>query len=125
MYESVMVNYNKVNSTTTIPMPRVVFAESCLKIARFLMIVYLHGGWQDSILQKIIQSDMTNPVKLNGDRFINTEDLVKCKESGIQRFAIAKWITKIWTIDVNDMALIDQVCKCAVPEERCVTKVVM
>lgn len=109
MYEDLLQIYIKVNSTTSIPIPKLVFAEACLKISRFLMIIFLNGGWNDTLLTKIVQSSPSDSILKREGRFMSVSDLVKCKGSGLTRFSIAKWITKIWIMDVDDMPMIDQV----------------
>jgi hypothetical protein len=110
MYEDVLQTYMKVHSTTSIPIPKLVFAEACLKIARFLTTVFLNGGWSDAVLTKVVQQSGSNePSKKRDSRFLSMGDLVKCKGSGLTRFSIAKWVTKIWTMDLDDLVMIDQV----------------
>ncbi|KAL7320454.1 hypothetical protein PS15m_000343 [Mucor circinelloides] len=109
MYEDLLQIYIKVNSTTSIPIPKLVFAEACLKISRFLMIIFLNGGWSDTLLTKIVQSSPSDSILKREGRFMSVSDLVKCKGSGLTRFSIAKWITKIWIMDVDDMPMIDQI----------------
>lgn len=106
MYEDLLQTYAKVNTTTSIPIPKLVYAEACLKIARFLTTVFCNGGWNESVLNKIVQPD-NKPVP--GRRFMTTADLVKCKGSGLSRFSIAKWVTKVWTMDMDDLLMIDQI----------------
>lgn len=109
MYEDLLQIYVKVNTTTSIPIPKLVFAEACLKISRFLMIIFLNGGWNDTLLTKIVQSSPSESILKREGRFMSVSDLIKCKGSGLTRFSIAKWITKIWIMDVDDMPMIDQV----------------
>lgn len=113
MYEDLLQTYVKVNSTTSIPIPKLVFAEACLKISRFLMIIFLNGGWNDTLLTKIVQTSPSESILKREGRFMSVADLVKCKGSGLSRFSIAKWITKIWIMDVDDMPMIDQVRRVA------------
>lgn len=113
MYEDLLQTYAKVNSTTSIPIPKLVFAEACLKISRFLMIIFLNGGWNDTLLTKIVQTSPSESILKREGRFMSVSDLVKCKGSGLSRFSIAKWITKIWIMDVDDMPMIDQVRRVA------------
>ena len=56
MYEELVQSYIKVNTSTNIPIPKLVLAEACLKIARFLMTVFLNGGWNDDLISQIVQS---------------------------------------------------------------------
>lgn len=110
MYEDALQTYVKVSTTTNIPIPKLIFAEACLKIARFLTTVFLNGGWSDTVLTKIVQQSSCDdwPKKREG-RFMSVPDLVSCKGSGLTRFSIAKWVTKIWTMDLDDLIMIDQV----------------
>lgn len=102
MYEDLLQQYTKVGSTTSIPMPKLIYAEACLKIARFLTTVYVNGGWNDKVLNKIVlQQPSADEKPKEGKSFVTTADLLKYKSSGLTRFSIAKWVTKIWTIDVD------------------------
>jgi hypothetical protein len=110
MYEDILQIYMKVHSTTSIPIPKLVLAEACLKISRFLTTVFLNGGWSDTVLTKVVQQSCSNdPARKRESRFLSVADLVKCKGSGLTRFSIAKWVTKIWTMDLDDLVMIDQV----------------
>lgn len=110
LYEDALQHYSKVNTTTTLPMPQLVYAEACLKISRFLMTVYLNNGWNEGLLSKIVQHYYTQEKKTTKiGRFMSVSELVKYKDSGITRYSIAKWVTKVWMIDLDDMPLIDQV----------------
>lgn len=105
MYEGLLETYAKVGSTTSIPIPKLVYVEAHIKISRFLTTVFLHGGWNEGVIHKIVQPDF----KLENRRFMMTADLLKHKGSGIPRFDIAKWITKIWSINIDDLLIIDQI----------------
>ncbi|KAI8075820.1 TRAPP II complex [Gilbertella persicaria] len=107
LYEDLVQSYIKVNSTTNIPIPKLVLAESCLKIARFLMSVFLNGGWNDSLLTRIVQSPTLQVTRET--RFISMAELVKYKGSGIARFTIANWVSKLWTMDMHNMNMMDQI----------------
>ncbi|KAI8343814.1 TRAPP II complex [Blakeslea trispora] len=107
MYEELVQSYIKVNTSTNIPIPKLVLAEACLKIARFLMTVFLNGGWNDDLVSRIVQSP-TIQVKRN-TRFMTMSELAKYKGSEIPRFSIANWVSKLWTMDMRDMIIIDQI----------------
>ncbi|KAI9475700.1 MAG: TRAPP II complex [Benjaminiella poitrasii] len=113
MYEMLLQTYAKVNTTTSIPLPKLVYVEACLKIARFLTAVFLNGEWNDTILTNIVQQaslDINKDrTKKRKGRFVTMTDLVRCKGSDIPRFSIAKWITRVWTVSLDDMIIIDQI----------------
>ncbi|CEI86846.1 hypothetical protein RMCBS344292_01273 [Rhizopus microsporus] len=109
MYEDVVQTYLKVNSSTNIPIPSLVFAEACLKISRFLTLVFLNNGWSDAVLAKAVYADMTDLKNQRNDRFLTMSELVKCKNSGIARYSIAKYVTKIWLVDIDELSMMDQV----------------
>ncbi|KAI8647021.1 TRAPP II complex [Parasitella parasitica] len=109
MYDDLLLSYAKVNSTASIPIPKLIFAEACLKISRFLMIIYLNGGWDKDLLTKIVQTPPSQSLLKRGAQLESTSDLEKYKGSGITRFFIAKWITKVWIMNIDDMSLIDQI----------------
>lgn len=107
MYEELLQMYTKVGSTTSIPMPKLIYAEACLKIARFLTTVFLNGGWNDKVLN-IIVLQQTEEKPKEGKSFMTTADLLQYKSSGLTRFSIAKWVTKIWTLNVDqDLITVD------------------
>ncbi|KAI7900256.1 TRAPP II complex [Cokeromyces recurvatus] len=113
MYEELIQIYEKVNTTTNIPLPKLVYAEASLKIARFLTAIFLNGGWNDTILTNIIQHPtldvFKNSTKKRENRFMTAEDLVKYKGSEIPRFSIAKWVTRVWSMSLDNMIIMDQI----------------
>lgn len=109
MYEDAVQTYLRVNSSTNIPIPSLVFAEACLKISRFLTLVFLNNGWSDAVLAKVVYADMTDLKNQRNDRFLTMSELVKCKNSGIARYSIAKYVTKIWLVDIDELSMMDQV----------------
>ncbi|KAI8972379.1 TRAPP II complex [Pilobolus umbonatus] len=106
MYERILLNYQKVNTTTTLPLPKLVYIEACFKMARFLTVVLLSNGWNDKVLTKIIRLD---PIPTREGRWMTMKDLITYKQSPIQRSVVSQWITKIWTIELDDLSLMDQV----------------
>ncbi|KAG1052966.1 hypothetical protein G6F43_004920 [Rhizopus delemar] len=108
MYEDVVQTYAKVGTTTNIPMPSLVFAEACLKLSRFLVLVFLNNGWNDTVLAKVVHADMGD-LSQRKEKFLTMSDLVKCKDSGITRYSIAKYVTKVWTVDVDELSMMDQI----------------
>ncbi|KAI9279379.1 TRAPP II complex [Sporodiniella umbellata] len=109
MYEDVVQTYLKVETNTNIPVPNLVFAESCLKLSRFLVIVFLNNGWSDAVLAKIVHADMSDLKKHREDKFMTISDLVKCKDCSITRYSIATYVTKIWKVDMDDLSIMDQI----------------
>ena len=99
--------------TSNFPVPDLVYAETCLKMARVLTTAYLNHGWNEKTLANII----AGKVHENEDiEKINTESpslsikgLVHLKKSGIPRHDIAEWVTKVWDIHIGDLALLDQI----------------
>jgi hypothetical protein len=88
-------------------MPAVIYGEACLKIACFLAIIYLSG--KEQMDSKILSNIISKKNVIQQGRIAAMRDLIKSKASKIPRFSIAKWISKIWLIELNDMPLVDQV----------------
>ncbi|CAO3633171.1 unnamed protein product [Mucor hiemalis] len=115
MYGKVLNNYSRVGMTANFPVPDLVYAETCLKIARVLTTAYLNNGWNEHTLSLIIEGKVEEKEGLEklkhegSTSFITTKDLLQFKKSGIPRHDIAEWVTKVWEIHMNDLALLDQI----------------
>ncbi|KAI8373047.1 TRAPP II complex [Radiomyces spectabilis] len=115
-YTALLQYYGKVGSTTSMPMPALVYAEACAKMARFLLTVYVHGSWSENVLSLLVQRKLTNDTRLSGghDRnhqplYSDVDDLAKQKQSNIPRHEIAEWAMRIWSTRMEDVLLLDQI----------------
>jgi hypothetical protein len=112
-YAIIIKNYSRVALTASFPVPDLVYAESCLKIARTLTTAYLNDGWNDHTLALIVQgkvhNDELNHDKSKSNMSISTKEMVRLKKSGIIRYDVAQWVTKVWEIHIDELALLDQV----------------
>ena len=112
-YETLIQHYAKVSTTSSIPMPSLIYAETSIKMARFLLTIYANDGWSDKVLNLLIQGKLTDDTSADAligpQRFMTIEDAVKHKESGIPRHEISQWVTKAWTARLDDLSLVDQV----------------
>ena len=112
-YETLIQHYAKISTTSSIPMPSLIYAETSIKMARFLLTIYANDGWSDKVLNLLIQGKLTDDTSADAligpQRFMTIEDTVKHKESGIPRHEISQWVTKAWTARLDDLSLVDQV----------------
>ncbi|KAI7885172.1 Trs120-domain-containing protein [Lichtheimia hyalospora FSU 10163] len=111
-YTTLLDYYDKVSTTSNIPMPTLIYAETLVKMARFMLTVYANKGWSDHTLSLLVQgklSSQDNGILTGPQRFISIEDMMRCKESGIPRRDIAEWATKIWVAQLDDLSLLDQI----------------
>lgn len=97
-YRSIITSYTKVVSTASFPAPDLVYAEACLKIARFLATAYITDQWSNT-LPLLVQGTFPN----------QDESTNKRRKNGLARYDIAIWITKIWEIQISELSLLDQV----------------
>ncbi|KAG2221446.1 hypothetical protein INT45_005251 [Circinella minor] len=112
-YETLIQHYAKVSTTSSVPMPSLIYAETSIKMARFLLTIYANDGWSDKVLNLLIQGKLTDDTSADAligpQRFMMIEDTVKHKESGIPRHEISGWVTKAWTARLDDLSLVDQI----------------
>lgn len=111
-YTALLDYYDKVSTTSSIPMPTLIYAETLVKMARFMLTVYANKGWSDHTLSLLVQGKLSsedNGILTGPQRFISIEDMMRYKESGIPRHDIAEWATKIWVVQLDDLSLLDQV----------------
>ncbi|KAI8877388.1 Trs120-domain-containing protein [Backusella circina FSU 941] len=97
-YRTIITNYTKVISTASFPAPDLVYAEACLKIARFLATAYITDQWNET-LPLLIQGAFPHQHVLTNKR----------RKNGLARYDIAIWITKIWEIQISELSLLDQI----------------
>ncbi|KAI8375365.1 TRAPP II complex [Choanephora cucurbitarum] len=97
-YSLIYTYYGRVTLTASFPAPDIVFAESCLRIARVLTTAYLNGGWNDTTVQCIMEGELSQG-KIKGVQ----------KQSGIKQCQIGDWVTKIWKIRMDQLSLLDQI----------------
>lgn len=117
-YANIIKYYLRVSLTASFPVPDLVYAESCLKIARALTTAYLNSGWNDRTVLLIVQGkltederekDETSKRKKGECKKSSIKDMEAFKKSGVLRYEIAQWITKVWEIQIDELALLDQV----------------
>jgi hypothetical protein len=111
-YANIIKNYSRVSLTASFPVPDLVYAESCLKIARALATAYLNNGWNDRTMALIVQGKLVEDeeeMKSKSNTSISTKDMAKLKKCGIVRYEIAQWVTKVWDIHIDELAILDQV----------------
>lgn len=111
-YNTLLQHYSKVSTTSAIPMPSLIYAEACVKVARFLQTVYANNGWSDRVLSLLVQGKVVpdDKPKDTGGGFISIATLTERKSSGIARSDISNWVTRIWNMPLDDLSLLDQVC---------------
>lgn len=109
-YSKIISYYSKVFLTANFGVPDLVYAEACLKIARVLTTAYLNNGWNDKTVQLLLQGKLHDrKINHEKDMFVSSKELIAHKASGIPRFQIAEWVTKIWEININQLVLLDQI----------------
>lgn len=111
-YAKIISYYSRVATTANVAVPDLVFAESCLKISRVLTTAYLNDGWNDRTMALLVQGQLRSEKKestSSSPMFLTMSHLVAHKQSGIPRYDIADWVTKIWEIQMDELALLDQI----------------
>ncbi|KAG2204837.1 hypothetical protein INT47_004112 [Mucor saturninus] len=115
-YAKIISYYSRVSTTANFAVPDLVFAESCLKISRILTTAYLNDGWNDRSMSLLVHGQLhplSEEKKGLGSPFLTMHDLVAHKRSGIPRYDIADWVTKIWEIQMDELSLFDQIHICS------------
>lgn len=115
-YRAIIKNYQHTYLTANFSVPDLVYAEACLKMARLLSTAFLNQGWSDLTMGLLVQGklseheeDELRKKKSESHMFLSANDMIRFKSSGIPRFRIAEWVTRIWRIHMNELALLDQV----------------
>lgn len=127
-YTALIQYYNKVNSTSSIPLPGLIYAEACAKVARLLLTVHMNKGWNDKVLTLVVQGKIIHDSNKDGDddKIKNNNDdkndndkssktnrisstTTNTTPVSIPRYEIAEWVMKIWSVKLNDLPLLDQV----------------
>jgi len=114
-YTTIIKNYQHTYLTASFSAPDLVYAEACLKAARLLSTAFLNQGWNDQTMGLLVQGKLSEneedlrKKKSESHVFLSTDDMVRFKSSGIPRYRIAEWVTKVWGIHMNELALLDQV----------------
>lgn len=115
-YTTIIKNYQHTSLTANFSVPDLVYAEACLKIARLLSTAFLNQGWNDQTMALLVQGklienedDELQKKKSESFVFLSANDMVQFKSSGIPRYRIADWVTKVWGIYIDELALLDQV----------------
>lgn len=115
-YTTIIKNYQHTSLTANFSVPDLVYAEACLKIARLLSTAFLNQGWNDQTMALLVQGklienedDELQKKKSESFVFLSANDMVRFKSSGIPRYRIADWVTKVWGIYIDELALLDQV----------------
>ncbi|CAO0789225.1 unnamed protein product [Mucor circinelloides] len=114
-YTTIIKNYQHTYLTASFSAPDLVYAEACLKAARLLSTAFLNQGWNDQTMGLLVQGKLSEneedlrKKKSESHVFLSTDDMVRFKSSGIPRYRIAEWVTKVWGIHMNELALLDQI----------------
>lgn len=129
-YTALLQYYNKVHTTSAIPLPGLVYAEACIKVSRLLLTVYINKGWSDQVLALVVQGKLSASAETNESQHTanstptpnapaTTQSSIlpsasppKPKQStsvSISRYEIAEWVMRIWSIQLDQLPLLDQV----------------
>ncbi|KAF7727378.1 hypothetical protein EC973_007621 [Apophysomyces ossiformis] len=108
-YTSIVQHYVKVNTTSAIPLPGLVYVEACAKLSRFLLTVHMNGGWNDHVLSLLVQGKVQDASNEKHQQRMPTGTPLTCLKSGIKKYDIAEWVMKIWAIELDDLILMDQI----------------
>jgi hypothetical protein len=134
-YTALIQYYNKVHTTSAIPLPGLVYAEACVKVSRLLLTVYINKGWNDQVLALVVQGKLSASTETNGclptanatptpttptttnattssSPPLPNASSSKPKQStsvSISRYEIAEWVMRIWSIQLDQLPLLDQV----------------
>ncbi|CAO3642865.1 unnamed protein product [Cunninghamella echinulata] len=121
-YTALIQYYNKVNSTSSIPLPGLIYAEACAKVARLLLTVHVNKGWSDQVLTLVVQGKIKYENKKKNDNDDDNDNEgssttsldLKSKTNNtsplsIPRYEIAEWVMRIWSVKLNDLPLLDQI----------------
>ncbi|CEI93174.1 hypothetical protein RMCBS344292_07414 [Rhizopus microsporus] len=100
-YRVAITNYAHIRLSAGLP--SLVYAECCLRIARFLATCYLNLGWNEQTLSLLIQQKLwnTDPTEV----WKRWPSVV----GGVSRHSIGQWITKTWEANISEMAQLDQI----------------
>ncbi|KAG0167730.1 hypothetical protein DFQ30_005723 [Apophysomyces sp. BC1015] len=91
-YTLVIQHYIKVNTTSGIPLPGLVYAEACAKASRFLLTVQMNGGWSDHVLSLLVQGKIQDTSNDKYQPRMPTGNPLTCVKSGIRSYEIAEWV---------------------------------
>ncbi|GAN03919.1 hypercellular protein [Mucor ambiguus] len=115
-YTTIIKNYQHTYLTANFAVPDLVYTEACLKIARLLSTAFLNQGWNDRTMGLLVQGklseneqDELRKKKSESYVFLSANDMIRFKSSGIPRYRIAEWVTKVWAIHMDELALLDQI----------------
>ncbi|KAI8063251.1 TRAPP II complex [Gongronella butleri] len=101
-YTALIHYYGKVHTTSAMPLPGLIYAEACIKLARLLLTTWLHNGWNDHVLTLVVQGKLAEDEK----------DIASLKPAAnypMPRFEIAEWVMRIWSVPLNTLPLLDQI----------------
>ncbi|KAI9025957.1 TRAPP II complex [Phycomyces nitens] len=109
-YTQVLHNYARVSTTASVPIPGLIYAEACAKVARFLLTVHVHGGWNEKVLGLLVQGKLwENGTEIHPGQFSSIINPTQSQRSTIPRFEIAEWAMRIWVVHLEDLSLLDQI----------------
>ncbi|KAI8098748.1 TRAPP II complex [Halteromyces radiatus] len=118
-YTALIQYYNKVHTTSSIPLPGLVYAEACIKVSRLLLTVYINKGWNDQVLALVVQGKISPspntdglPPSVNIPPTTSPETTNKTKTTTvipIPRYEIAEWVMRIWSTQLDQLPLLDQI----------------
>ncbi|ORX53995.1 Trs120-domain-containing protein [Hesseltinella vesiculosa] len=98
-YTALIQYYGKVHTSATVPIPSLVYAEACIKVARLLLATWIHGGWTDQVLNLVVQGKLKNE-KAPPPKPVNYP---------MPRFEIAEWVMRVWSVSLDPLPLLDQI----------------
>lgn len=110
------------NMTGNATVTSLMYAEACLKVARFLLTVYLNGKLDSHALSLLMRGVITSspsssppsspPPSLPATPISLTHpqhQLGPQDESGVERWDVGLWTTRVWESTVSNLTVIDQV----------------
>ncbi|KAI7862240.1 TRAPP II complex [Spinellus fusiger] len=109
-YTQILGHYARVNTTASIPIPGLIYAEACAKMARFLLTVRVQGGWKDSVLSLLVKGRLwEDGASVQSGFFASTVNEALAQQSKILRSEIAEWAMRIWAVQLDHLSLLDQI----------------
>ncbi|KAI8097034.1 TRAPP II complex [Halteromyces radiatus] len=107
----------------------VIYAEACLKVARLLLTVYWNGPLDKHTSTLLLQGKLTSslsspsspssssssslpatPISISQPSISHHyQSFSKAKRSGVDRWDIGQWTTRIWEASINSLAVTDQI----------------
>ncbi|CAO3597656.1 unnamed protein product [Absidia cylindrospora] len=124
-YTALIQYYNKVHTTSSIPMPGLVYAEACMKVSRLLLTVYVNKGWNDQVLALVVQGKISSssssevnaihppppstPTPLRDDTNASPLRSKPSTPVSIPKYEISEWVMRMWSTKLDQLPLLDQI----------------